>query len=82
MGGIDVKSRPNRSGKQIARAAARSGLAGPTRGRSAELAALGQDVRRQLRGQRHEQRRDQRDRERATAEQPPPRRRAFPPTAR
>jgi class 3 adenylate cyclase len=65
MGGIDVKSRPNRSGKQLARDAVRAGLAGvgfvPD---PAELAALGQDIRRQLRAQRHEQRRDQRDRPR------------------
>jgi class 3 adenylate cyclase len=49
MGGIDVKSRPNRSGKEIARAAARRVLktadpvANPT-----ELAALEQDIRRDL----------------------------------
>ncbi len=65
MGGIDVKSRPNRSGKQLARAAARAGLAGAGAvADPAELAALGQDIRRQLREQRHEQRRDHRDRER------------------
>jgi class 3 adenylate cyclase len=66
MGGIDVKSRPNRSGKQLARAAARAaGLAvADAVADPAELAALGQDIRRQLRGQRNEQRRDQRDRER------------------
>jgi class 3 adenylate cyclase len=66
MGGIDVKSRPNRSAKQLARDAVRAGLAGagfvPD---PAQLAALGQDIRRQLRAQRHDQRRDQRDRERA-----------------
>jgi class 3 adenylate cyclase len=65
MGGIDVKSRPNRSGKQLARDAVRAGLAGagfvPDPG---ELAALGQDIRRQLRAQRHEQKRDQRERAR------------------
>jgi class 3 adenylate cyclase len=49
MGAIDVKSRPNRSGKQLARAAARRELktadpvANPT-----ELAALEQDIRRDL----------------------------------
>jgi class 3 adenylate cyclase len=65
MGGIDVKSRPNRSGKQLARAAARAGLAAAGAvADPAELASLGQDIRRQLRVQRHEQRRDQRDRER------------------
>ena len=64
MGGIDVKSRPNRSGKQLARAAAREELEGSAADH-ADLAALGQDIRRQLHGLRHEHRRDQRDRERA-----------------
>jgi class 3 adenylate cyclase len=64
MGGIDVKSRPNRSGKQLARAAAREELEGSAADH-AEMAALGQDIRRQLHGPRREQRRDQRDRERA-----------------
>jgi class 3 adenylate cyclase len=64
MGGIGVKSRPNRSGKQLARAAAREELEGSAADH-AEMAALGQDIRRQLHGPRHEQQRDQRDRERA-----------------
>jgi class 3 adenylate cyclase len=64
MGGIDVKSRPNRSGKVLARGAARGELGGGAADPAA-LAALSQDIRRELRGQRHEQRRDQRDRERA-----------------
>jgi len=64
MGGIDVKSRPNRSGKQLARAAARGELEGADVD-PADLAALGQDIRRQLHGPRPEQRRDQRDRERS-----------------
>jgi class 3 adenylate cyclase len=64
MGGVEVKGRPNRSGKQVARAAARGELAGPDAD-PVELATLGQDIRRQLRGQQHGPRRDQRDRERA-----------------
>ncbi len=62
MGGIGVKSRPNRSGKQLARAAARGELGGADAD-PADLAALGQDIRRQLHGPRHEQRRDQRERD-------------------
>jgi class 3 adenylate cyclase len=64
MGGIDVKSRPNRSGKQVARAAARGERQGVVVD-PGEFAALGQDIRRQLQRPRPEQRRDQRDRERA-----------------
>jgi class 3 adenylate cyclase len=64
MGGIDVKSRPNRSGKQLARVAARGELGGAAAD-PADLAALGQDIRRQLHGPSREQRRGQRDRERA-----------------
>jgi class 3 adenylate cyclase len=66
MGAVDVKSRPNRSGKQLARDAVRAGLAGAGFvADPAELAAFGQDIRRQLRAQRHEQRRDRgRDRDR------------------
>ena len=68
MGGIDVKSRPNRSGKQLARAAARGELAGAAAD-PADLAALSQDIRRQLHATRQEQRRDQRDqRDRERAE--------------
>jgi class 3 adenylate cyclase len=67
MGGIDVKSRPNRSGKQIARAAARGVLgAADAIGDPADLATLAKDIRRQLQAQRQAQRRDQRGAARGT----------------
>ncbi len=72
MGGIDVKSRPNRSRRQIAESVA-GGVLGvldaiDARGRSADTAALGKDVRRELQAQRRAERRDQRDRVGAPAQ--------------
>ncbi len=66
MGGIDVKSRPNRSAKRLSRAASRGAL-GDTAGIDgpADLAALGQHIRHQLKTEQREQRRDQRAGERA-----------------
>ncbi len=65
MGGIDVKSRPNRSSRQIAQSVA-GGVLGvldamDARGRSADASALGKDVRRELQAQRRAERRGQRD---------------------
>ena len=65
MGGIDVKSRPNRSGRQIAQSVA-GGVLGvldaiDARGEPTDAAALGKDVRRELQAQRRAERRDQRD---------------------
>ena len=57
MGGIEVKSRPNRSAKRVGRGFgqgeidAPAAVADPT-----DLAALGQDIRRQLHGPRRERR--------------------------
>ena len=49
MAGINVKSRPNRSGKQLARAAARRELEAADPGTNpAELAALEEDIKRDL----------------------------------
>ena len=64
MGGIDVKSRPNRSGKQLARTVRGALDAVGIVADPADLAALGQDIRRQVRDKRQEQRRDQRERDR------------------
>ena len=62
MGGIVVKSRPNRSRRQVGRSTkGELGAADPVTD-PAELAALGQDVRRQLHGQPGGQESDQRSR--------------------
>jgi class 3 adenylate cyclase len=59
MGGIDVKSRPNRSGKRLGQGGAPAEIDAPgavADADAANLAALDQDIRRQLEGPRPEQR--------------------------
>jgi class 3 adenylate cyclase len=57
MGGIVVKSRPNRSGKRVGRGGAQAEIdAAGAVAEPGDLAALGQDVRRQLHGPRRARR--------------------------
>jgi len=58
MGGIEVKSRPNRSGSQSVRSVGPPGVPELPLlpGRPGDMAALGRDLRRELREQRHAER--------------------------
>lgn len=69
MGGIDVKSRPNRSAKQLARSASGSALdalqEASRSGDYSDFAAIGKDLRREMRDQFRQQRHDRRGVDRA-----------------
>jgi class 3 adenylate cyclase len=75
MGGIDVKSRPNRSTKQLGRSVSTSALgaleAASRSGDLSDLAAIGKDLRRELRDQFRQQRHDHHDVDRASRRTPP-----------
>ncbi len=75
MGGIDVKSRPHRSAKQkLGRSVSTSALgaleAASQSGDFSDLAAIGKDLRRELRDQFRQQRHDRDDADRSTRRNP------------
>ena len=76
MGGIDVKSRPNRSAKQLGRSVSASALgaleAASQSGDFSDLAAIGKDLRRELRDQFRQQRHNHHDVDRSDRRTPAP----------